>query len=251
MESSAGESIMASLLRLHPSLPPPLRSLAVDLRLRHRRLLFLLTSPPQFSLTLSHLRSLSLAGKTLLLSRLLLRSLSLLLSPLNPPNPLRLRDFDAAVLLLAMTDAYTPSTFPGDCRGVDWRRLISRRVAAAALSPAGLGAGWWPVIAPHLDAAVKCRRLTAAKDLTADGGAAAAASAAVMSMAAADAGECAICGEEIAGGAAMPCGHPFHWRCILEWLRMRNTCPCCRFELPTEDVYGEIDRVWRSAAEKL
>ncbi|KAF3946469.1 hypothetical protein CMV_027267, partial [Castanea mollissima] len=24
----------------------------------------------------------------------------------------------------------------------------------------------------------------------------------------------------------------------------RNTCPCCRFELPTDDVFGEIQRLW-------
>ncbi|KAK8961183.1 E3 ubiquitin-protein ligase RING1-like [Platanthera guangdongensis] len=250
MDSAAGESIMAALLRLNPARAPPLHSLAVDLRLRQSRLCFLLTCPPQFSLTISHLRSLSFAGKTLLLSRLLLRSLSLLLSPLNRPDRLRLRDFDAAILLLAMCDAYDPSAAVPADRCIDWRAMISRRLASATLRPTGLGVGWWPVLAPHLDAAAKCRRLAeSARDPEKAGGAASAAS--VMSLAVAEAGECAICGEEIAGGGAMPCGHPFHWRCILEWLRMRNTCPCCRFELPTADVYDEIDRVWKSATGKI
>lgn len=246
MESSAGEAIMAALLRLSA---PPLRTLAADLRLRQRRLSFLLLSPLQFSLALSHLRSLSFAAKTLLLARLLLRSLSLLLSPLQPPHRLRLRDFDAAVLLHAMCDAYDPALASDDPH-IDWRSVISRHLATAALRPAGLGDGWWPVLAPHLDAAAKCRRLSrTVRNTPSTAGSAAAA--AVMTLAVAEAGECAICGEEIAGGGAMPCGHPFHWGCILEWLRMRNTCPCCRFELPTADAYDEIDRVWKSAIDKM
>nr|CAD1829147.1 unnamed protein product [Ananas comosus var. bracteatus] len=44
----------------------------------------------------------------------------------------------------------------------------------------------------------------------------------------------------------LPCGHRFHWGCALAWLRKRNTCPCCRFELPTEDVFAEIGRLWRA-----
>ncbi|PKA64993.1 E3 ubiquitin-protein ligase RING1-like [Apostasia shenzhenica] len=239
MESAAGEAIMAALLRLHPR---RLQPLAVDLLLRQRRLSFLLLSPLHFSLALSHLRSLSLPSKTLLLARLLLRSLSLLLSPLQPTPRLRLRDFDAAVLLLAMCDAYDPSIGAGD-QGIDWRSIIADRLAGAALSTAGLGGGWWPVIASHVDSAAKCRRL--AEGVRPLGGVVTAAPAAAMSLAAAESGECAICGEEIASGGAMPCGHSFHWGCILQWLRMRNTCPCCRFELPTDDVYGEIERVWR------
>jgi hypothetical protein len=32
----------------------------------------------------------------------------------------------------------------------------------------------------------------------------------------------------------LPCGHLFHWPCVLEWLNKNNTCPVCRFELPPE-----------------
>lgn len=62
--------------------------------------------------------------------------------------------------------------------------------------------------------------------------------------------ECVVCKEEIEVGrdvCMLPCEHGFHWGCILPWLRKRNTCPYCRFELPTDDVFCEIDRVWRSA----
>lgn len=62
--------------------------------------------------------------------------------------------------------------------------------------------------------------------------------------------ECVVCKEEIELGrdvCVLPCDHGFHWGCILPWLRKRNTCPCCRFELPTDDVFCEIERVWRRA----
>ena len=29
----------------------------------------------------------------------------------------------------------------------------------------------------------------------------------------------------------LPCGHMFHWKCCLNWLKKNNTCPMCRFEI--------------------
>lgn len=58
---------------------------------------------------------------------------------------------------------------------------------------------------------------------------------------------CVICKEEMGEGrdvCELPCKHLFHWLCILPWLKKRNTCPCCRFRLPTDDVFGEIERLW-------
>lgn len=59
--------------------------------------------------------------------------------------------------------------------------------------------------------------------------------------------ECVICKEEMRGGrdvCELPCQHLFHRMCLLPWLRKTNTCPCCRFKLPSDDVFAEIQRLW-------
>ncbi|XP_074587593.1 uncharacterized protein LOC141843427 [Curcuma longa] len=34
---------------------------------------------------------------------------------------------------------------------------------------------------------------------------------------------------------AMPCGHPFHEGCLMEWLKRSHSCPLCRFSLPAAE----------------
>ncbi|KAI9121060.1 hypothetical protein K1719_008093 [Acacia pycnantha] len=48
--------------------------------------------------------------------------------------------------------------------------------------------------------------------------------------------ECSICFEGSSNdpeASRMPCSHLFHTKCIISWLHTRNTCPLCRFEMPT------------------
>ena len=50
---------------------------------------------------------------------------------------------------------------------------------------------------------------------------------------------CPICLVDISAGDSLlflPCddAHPAHWQCISQWLESANSCPVCRFELPTE-----------------
>ncbi|RVE47580.1 hypothetical protein evm_007778 [Chilo suppressalis] len=49
---------------------------------------------------------------------------------------------------------------------------------------------------------------------------------------------CPICLKTFKSGEKairMPCNHIFHSTCILTWLNKTNSCPFCRYELPTDD----------------
>ncbi|XP_074304584.1 uncharacterized protein LOC141639329 [Silene latifolia] len=53
---------------------------------------------------------------------------------------------------------------------------------------------------------------------------------------------CAVCKDLLTIGTQvnqLPCLHLYHPGCILPWLRTRNTCPLCRYELPTDDINHE------------
>ncbi|XP_066361840.1 E3 ubiquitin-protein ligase SGR9, amyloplastic-like [Miscanthus floridulus] len=261
---SSTETLMAALLNVPAAqLPGLARALAADARRLRSRLAFLLLSPPHFARALARLRSMPLPAKAALLGLALLRSLVLLLPALCPDHHhllLQPPDLDAALLLLAMCDSYSPAA--ASPTPVDWRAVIVDDVVASALSVSGLGATPWAALAPYVDAAAKCRRFAdvaavAAGDggtTTKDGeGSGAALDAAVLALppAAGDGAPCAICWEEMMARGRRgvcglrPCGHRFHWRCALRWLARRNTCPCCRAELPAEDPLAETRRLWR------
>ncbi|PIA59666.1 hypothetical protein AQUCO_00400514v1 [Aquilegia coerulea] len=58
---------------------------------------------------------------------------------------------------------------------------------------------------------------------------------------------CAVCKDLLSIGTAanqLPCMHLYHPSCILPWLNARNSCPLCRYELPTDDKdYEERKRI--------
>jgi hypothetical protein len=61
--------------------------------------------------------------------------------------------------------------------------------------------------------------------------------------------ECSICLTEVNEGEdtiLLPCGHMFHDACVTKWLKIHNTCPLCRFELPTDDANYERERNMRN-----
>eukprot|EP00808_Paulinella_micropora_P010281 g60288.t1 len=57
--------------------------------------------------------------------------------------------------------------------------------------------------------------------------------------------DCAVCKDEFQldeEALRMPCMHIFHKDCLLPWLKLHNTCPVCRYELPTDDPFWEQRR---------
>lgn len=119
--------------------------------------------------------------------------------------------------------------------------------------------GWEEVLpAPHtLDADDEFEVLPGHMADTALGGAPPAARAAVeglqvVAISGEDAAQgCAVCKDGIVQGelaTRLPCAHFYHGACIGPWLAIRNSCPVCRYELPTDDADYERRRARRCSA---
>lgn len=60
---------------------------------------------------------------------------------------------------------------------------------------------------------------------------------------------CVVCKDEMGVGELvkqLPCSHRYHGDCIIPWLGIRNTCPICRCELPTDDPDYEQRKIQRA-----
>mmetsp|Transcript_16481 Transcript_16481/g.23039 ORF Transcript_16481/g.23039 Transcript_16481/m.23039 type:complete len:294 (+) Transcript_16481:240-1121(+) len=50
--------------------------------------------------------------------------------------------------------------------------------------------------------------------------------------------QCSVCQDDFKEGETvkqLPCEHYYHSDCILPWLKLHNSCPTCRYQLPTDD----------------
>ncbi|KAI3447637.1 hypothetical protein Pfo_004302 [Paulownia fortunei] len=260
--------IMAALSTLPPSHLSHLTLYISALFHRNlRRLTSLLSSPTLFSLALRHLQSLSLHHKSLLIARHLLSNLTLLKhfiqnnTAATPPPQLysaacmKLRDLDAVLLLLLLCELHQHDRELLDTPPSWWRVILCDYVSNSMLRLSSFGGcSSGEVMIQYIESVGRCWNLVNVMGCGGggegkEGKEAPASPVAVVALPTVEmsgGGECVICKEEMEEGrevCELPCSHLFHWMCILRWLKKRNTCPCCRHRLPTDDVRREIERL--------
>ncbi|KAK4349057.1 hypothetical protein RND71_031812 [Anisodus tanguticus] len=237
----------------------------------HRRIFSLLTSPTLFSLTLHHLHSLSLQHKSLLIAKHLLSKLAIFThfmhndTILPPPSTtsMKHRDLDAVLLLLLLCELRQHDSEALDIPPSRWRLVLCQYIAKDALKLSSIRGSNREVIMKFIELLAKCKNFVNAMTHAGNGAGrkerkeVATSVAVVVALPSVEVSgdnggrECVICKEEMKEGrdvCNLPCHHMFHWICILPWLKKRNTCPCCRFQLPSDDIFAEIRRLWEVVA---
>ncbi|KAK1403442.1 E3 ubiquitin-protein ligase SGR9, amyloplastic [Heracleum sosnowskyi] len=255
---------MDALSTLTPSqLSDLIASISALFQRHNRRLATLLSSPALFSLTLRHLESLSLHHKFLLIGKHLLSNLTHLShfmltktsGPSFPASHIKLRDLDAVLLLLLFCELRQHDPSALEVKPSEWRIVLCNYyVYNTMLTFSSLVVSDIEVLNKFVESLSKFLRFVGVIDCDGSGKEAkevAAAAAVVVALPSVEVSgggkECVICKEEMKQGrdvCKLPCTHLFHWMCILPWLRKTNTCPCCRFRLPSDDISGEIERMW-------
>lgn len=275
-QNSAETIIMAALSALTPpQLSDLTHSVSSLFHLCYHRLYSILSIPTLFNLTLHHLQSLPLQHKSLLIARHLLSNLTALTRfmqnsstgnsfpvPANFASSMKLRDLDAVVLLLLLCEIRQLYPEVLETPSSRWRSILCDYISRDMLKPSGIEVSSAQVLIKYVEMVTKCKRFVsvmASNDSVSVGGKggieAATAVAVVVALPSVEVSgnslECVICKENMKQGrdvCKLPCDHLFHWMCILPWLKEKNTCPCCRYRLPTDDVFGEIERLWEVMA---
>lgn len=164
------------------------------------------------------------------------------------------RDLDSVLLLLLLCEVHQND--PESLKTLspsDWRDSLKDYVSSNMLVFSSIEFSNSEILIKYIELVKKCKKFVDVMGCR-DGkvrkevAASVAAVVALPSVEVKQGGkECAVCKEEMKQGrdvCELPCEHQFHWMCILPWVVKRNTCPCCRHRLPTDDVYGEIERQW-------
>ena len=61
---------------------------------------------------------------------------------------------------------------------------------------------------------------------------------------------CGVCCGRLIDGIILmrlPCGHVYHINCLVPWFEQANSCPECRYEIPTANQVYETERQKRMA----
>ncbi|KAK6942893.1 Zinc finger, RING-type [Dillenia turbinata] len=162
---------------------------------------------------------------------------------------MKLREYDAVLLLLSLCEVQQCKPSPLQAPPSRWPVELTRHHLDSLLSNSGLG---FSHLNQYIDLVTRCWRFVGSqtgvcRKVEREVGASPAAVVALPAAVTVRAVECVICKEEMSEGSGaceLPCEHLFHWMCILRWLRKKSTCPVCRFRLPSDDILGEIQRLW-------